>query len=239
MDDTILQIRLHKRQGVEILSSGTTGDPKTVWRSPENLKACNEVAIDVQKITPDSKIYTCTKMDHAGGLLLQTLPAYTLGCDIEISTFNPFTFLKDFQNYTHTFLPPKMCQAVMKTKGFATCGLNGKTIAMGSDPISYAEIKAFVSKGATVIANWGMSEVGPNAINTTFWSMDKVEEFESRSIEGTTLLGDMAYCSVDIRDNELWVKGNISIHGDKWFATNDMVTVNNNGEFYYLGRRAI
>ena len=37
-------------------------------------------------------------LQHAGGLLLQTLPAYTLGCDIKLATFNPFTFLKDFQN---------------------------------------------------------------------------------------------------------------------------------------------
>ena len=118
--------------GCTISSTGTTGDPQQIFRTPENIKACNEIAIDVHKITSKSKIYTCTKLDHAGGLLLQTLPAYTLGCDIKLATFNPFTFLKDFQNYTHTFLPPKMCQAVMKTKGFATCGLNGKTIAMGS-----------------------------------------------------------------------------------------------------------
>jgi len=239
MDDPVLQIKLHKKRGVDIVSSGTTGEPKKVHRSPENLKACNEVAIHVQMLTPDSKIYTCTKMDHAGGLLLQTLPAFTLGCDIEIAKFNPYKFLKEFQNYTHTFLPPKMCQAVMKTKGFTTCDLTGKIIAMGSDPVSYDEIKAFVSKGATVIANWGMSEVGPNAINTTFTSLEQVEDFESRSIEGTTLLGDMTWCSVDIRNNELWIKGNISVHGEKWFATDDMVTVTANGEFYYLGRTAI
>ena len=104
--------------GVEILSSGTTGEKKHILRSPDNLEACNKVAIEVQMITAKSRIYTCTKMDHAGGLLLQTLPAYTLGCDIKITTFNPYQFLTEFQDYTHTFLPPKMCQAVMQTKAF-------------------------------------------------------------------------------------------------------------------------
>ena len=82
-----------------------------------------------------------------------------------------------------------------------------------------------------------MSEVGPCAINTTFTSLDQIEEYRSRSIVGATLLGDKAYCSVDIRDNELYVKGDISVYGNEWFATGDMVSVNHNGEFYYLGRR--
>ena len=98
-------------------------------------------------------------------------------------------------------------------------------------------IESFVSKGATFTTNWGMSEVGPCAINTTFTSMDQVADYKSRSIKGATLLGDQAYCSVDIRDNELYVKGDISVHGNKWFATGDMITVNSNGEFYYLGRK--
>ena len=27
-----------------------------------------------------------------------------------------FSFIKDFETYTHTFLPPAMCEAVIKTK---------------------------------------------------------------------------------------------------------------------------
>ena len=63
------------KNGVKITSSGTTGPQKTIFRTPENLKACNKVAIDSQKLAPSSKVLTVTRMTHAGGLLLQTLPA--------------------------------------------------------------------------------------------------------------------------------------------------------------------
>jgi acyl-CoA synthetase (AMP-forming)/AMP-acid ligase II len=227
IDKDVLQIKLHKRRGVNIVSSGTTGEPKLVHRTPENLKACNKVAIDVQMLTSKSKVLTCTKMDHAGGLLLQTLPAYTLGCDIHITKFNAFRFLKEFQNYTHTFLVPKMCQALMKTKGFATCDLTGKVIAMGSDPIESYEIKAFIDRGAIVIANWGMSEIGPNTINKTFRRDDTIDFTQN-------IMGDTAHCDTKIVDGELYVKGDICVN-DGWLATGDLVEYND-GIYWYYGR---
>ena len=226
-EDELLQVRLYKRRGVNIVSSGTTGEPKLVHRTPENLEACNKVAIEVEMLTSKSKVFTCTKLDHAGGLLLQTLPAYTLGCDIHIAKFNPFTFLKEFQNYTHTFLVPKMCQALMKTKGFATCDLTGKVIAMGSDPIESYEIKAFIDRGAIVVANWGMSEIGPNTINKTF-RRDDIIDFTQN------IMGDTAYCDTKIVDGELHVKGDICAI-DGWLATGDLVE-HNDGIYWYYGR---
>ena len=226
-EDELLQVRLYKRRGVDIVSSGTTGEPKIVHRTPENLEACNKVAIEVEMLTSKSKVFTCTKMDHAGGLLLQTLPAYTLGCDIHVAKFNPYTFLKEFQNYTHTFLVPKMCQAVMKTKGFITCDLTDKVIAMGSEPIASGEIKAFIDRGAIVVANWGMSEIGPNTINKIFRRGDTIDFTEN-------IMGDTAYCDTKIVDGELHVKGDICAI-DGWLATGDLVE-QNDGVYWYYGR---
>ena len=66
-------------KGVYIKSSGTTGESKTIFRTPENLRHCNKSAIDSQKITKNSRIYTVCKMEHAGGMLAQTLPAVSEG----------------------------------------------------------------------------------------------------------------------------------------------------------------
>ncbi len=214
-------------EGCTVISSGTTGEPKQIFRTPENLEACNEVAIEVQQLTSKSKVYTCTRMTHAGGLLLQTLPAFTLGCEITVTPFNAFKFIKEFSNFTHTFLPPQMCDAVMKTKSFAECDLTGKIVCMGSDVIPANHIKAFVEKGATVIANWGMSEVGPNAINKTF--VDDAPEQDG-------VVGDTFYCDTTVGpDGQLYIKGDISIHGNNWFATADVVREENNS-YYYVKR---
>jgi acyl-CoA synthetase (AMP-forming)/AMP-acid ligase II len=222
-------------EGVSITSSGTTGIPKTIHRTPSNLKACIDVAINGQSLTPESKVLTVTRMTHAGGLLLQSLPAFTLGCELTIQAFNAFTFLKDFKNYTHTFLPPAMMTAVMSTKEFKQCDLSGKFIVGGSDPVSWEMIEAFVERGAILQTNWGMSEIGPCVINTTFTSLEQVHAYKKTSIEGLALLGDTFYCDTKIVNGILHVKGDICVF-DGWFNTGDRVVVTTDNHYYYAGR---
>ena len=221
------------KNGVSITSSGTTGIPKEVYRTPENLKACIDVAVSAQKLTQRSRVLTVTRMTHAGGLLTQTLPAYTIGADFEIQQFNAFTFLRDFADYTHTFLTPAHMTALMNTKGFANCDLSDKWILGGSDPVSWEMIEAFVSKGAIVQPNWGMSEIGPITINTIFDSLDKVREYKQR-IDSKTILGDEVYCDTKIVDGILYVKGDLC-YEKGWYKTNDIVDKINN-IFVYKGR---
>ena len=180
--------------GVEISSSGTTGTPKMVLRTPDNLKACIDVAIDAQRITRRSKVLTVTRMTHAGGLLTQTLPAFSIGADFKVQKFNAFTFLKDFADCTHTFLAPAQMTALMNTKGFKDCDLTGKHILGGSDPVTWEMIEAFVSKGAIVQPNWGMSEIGPITINIEFSTIEQVEYVKQRCPDGYTIMGNKYYC---------------------------------------------
>ena len=224
------------KNGVEISSSGTTGPAKTVFRTPDNLQACNDVAIDAQQLTRSSKVLTVTRMTHAGGLLTQTLPAHSIGAEYKIQQFNVYTFLKDFKDYTHTFLAPAQMMALMHTKGFKDCDLTGKRILGGSDPVSWEMIEAFVSKGAIIQPNWGMSEIGPITINIEFDSMDKVQYVKQRSPDDYTIMGDTYYCDWKIVKQELYVKGSTSIY-DEWFATGDNVALDMGRRMYYIGRK--
>jgi acyl-CoA synthetase (AMP-forming)/AMP-acid ligase II len=225
------------KDGTDLNSSGTTGPQKTIFQTPEKLYFANRAAVECQNLTPDSKVFTVCKMAHAGGLLAQTLPAHSIGASVTVTDFNAYSFSREIVKYTHTHLTPGHGRILALTKGFSSLDLTGIHVTCGSDPVPWGMIISFVSKGATFTTNWGMTEVGPCAINTTFTNLDQVEDFRSRSIKGSTLMGHKTYCSVDIRDGELFVKGNISVYGDNWFATGDMVTVNNNGEFYFDGRK--
>ena len=230
--------------GVEISSSGTTGPAKTVFRTPDNLQACIEVACEAQELTKKSKVLTVTRMTHAGGLLTQTLPAYSIGAEFKVQQFNAFTFLKDFANYTHTFLTPAHMKALMKTKGFANCDLTGKRILGGSDSITWELIEAFVSKGATIQPNWGMSEIGPIAINAVFDSMETIKIIKESAEyiihknppSNFTILGNNYYCDWKIIDGELYVKGPTSVYDD-WYATKDLVAIDIYYNMYYFGRK--
>ena len=224
-------------EGVTISSSGTTGPAKDIFRDPQNLKEANKVAVEAQRISTTSKILTVTRMTHAGGLLAQTLPAYSIGAEVTVfKKFNPFTFLKNFQHYTHTFLAPAQMTALMNTKGFKDCDLTGKRILGGSDPVTWDMIEAFVDKGAIVQPNWGMSEIGPITINIEFATMEQVAYVKQRCPDDYTVMGNRYYCDWKIVDHELYVKGPTCVYDD-WFATGDIVALDMGRRMYYLGRK--
>mgnify|MGYP001329227515 CR=1 FL=1 len=220
-------------EGVYVKSSGTTGQQKHIFRTPENLKACNKIAIDSQQITSKSKIYTVCKMEHAGGLLAQTLPAFSIGADVTIEDFNAYKFVKEINKYTHTHLAPGHAKAIIKTKGFKNLNLKGIWITCGSSPVEWHIIESFVKQGATFMANWGMSEIGPLTINKIFYDLDQIQEVKCKE----TILGDIYYCEWKIEDNKLFVKGDICVYDD-WFNTQDFVKLNENSPsvMYYVGR---
>lgn len=220
--------------GITLHSSGTTNQPTPYFQSPEKIKIANEIACLRQQISKSSKVYTCCKLSHAGGLLAQTVPALEIGAQVDIEDFNAYKFVKKITNYTHTHITPLHAKAIMMTKGFRQLDLTGVWITCGADPIAWDIIESFVDKGAKFLANWGMSEVGPIAINTLFDSMEKVMYYKSLCPDNATILGDVASCDTKLVNGELFVRGKISMYDD-WYATKDKV-VSKQAVFFYQGR---
>jgi len=223
--------------GITITSSGTSGPVKSFFQSPEKLKHANHVALASQGITKDSKVYTCCKTTHAGGLLAQTLPALSIGATVDVVNFNAYDFVRDVKNYTHTHITPKHAQAIMLTKGFKDLDLSGVWITCGADPVTWDIIEAFVLRGAVFMTNWGMSEIGPVAINKVFSDIETVREFKESAPDNSTILGDAKYCEYKVVDNELYVRGDTCIFDD-WYATKDTVVVQND-TLFYTGRKNV
>jgi acyl-CoA synthetase (AMP-forming)/AMP-acid ligase II len=223
-------------EGTYLKSSGTSGDPKEFFQSPQKLLAASQIAIKVQGITSSSKIYTCCKITHAGGLLAQTLPGLIVGATVNVEVFNAYEFVKQITQYTHSHITPLHAKAIMLTKNFQNLNLTGVTITCGADPVTWDIIESFVEKGCTFIVNWGMSEIGPMAINSTFTSIEQVLEEKRNAPSNSTILGSNSYCDFKIIDNELYVRGDICIYDD-WYATGDTVIQNSNGTLYYTGRK--
>jgi len=222
-------------KGFTLTSSGTSGAPKSIFQTPEKLAAANRIAIEAQRITPDSRVLTVCRMTHAGGALAQTLPALSIGAHVDIVPFNAFSFLRNVAGYTHTHLTPAHCELVMQTRSFPKADLAGLFVACGSDRVSFEMIEAFVARGAVFMCNWGMTEIGPITINTVFDSLNKVVEYHVQAIAGASLLGDRFYCETKVEDGVLSVRGDCCVYKD-WFCTGDQVVVNEHGAMYYLGR---
>lgn len=230
----MLDIQNILSKGTTISSSGTSGSPKEYFQKPSKLREANRVALIAQNINSKSRIYTCCKTTHAGGLLAQTVPALSIGAHVDIVKFSAYDFVKDIKNYTHSHITPLHAKAIMLTKGFSNLDLSGVWITCGADPVQWDIIEAFVQRGATFMSNWGMSEIGPIAINTVFDSIDKVNFYKSLAPDSATILGNTFWCDYKIENSELIVKGDICIHDD-WYATKDKV-VNVNGILFYTGR---
>ena len=223
------------KNGIELSTSGTTGSKKKIFQSPYKLKSANEVARDCQKISSKSKIYTVCKMEHAGGLLAQTLPAFEIGASVDIEKFNAYNFCKKIKNYTHTHLTPDHAKAIKLTKSFKNLDLSGVWITCGSEPVDWELITKFVEKGCIFMVNWGMTEIGPCAINTVFKNIETVFNYKSKAIKGT-LMGDNVYCDTKIENETLHVRGNISVYANEWFDTKDIVKKNIYNHYYIQGR---
>lgn len=224
--------------GVTIYSSGTSGPPKAIWQSPEKIKANNKAAIKSQNITPDSKIYTCLNLKKAGGLFAQTIPALSVGASVDLEQFDPYRYVKVADKYTHTHLTPKQAKGVMATKGFKQLDLTNKTFLIGSEPVTFDIIDAFIDKGATVICIWGMTEIGVNAIMHRIYNKLDIEFLKKIAPKKTTILGNIFNCEYKIdKDNCLWVKGSNSVYNN-WFNTKDTV-IEDNGYLWYTGRYGI
>ena len=233
-DDTNWQAALVN--GFELQSSGTTGEPKRIFQSPAKLQAANKVAVEAQNITADSRILTVCRMTHAGGLLAQTMPAWSVAAHVEIKPFNAFTFSRDIKGFTHTHLTPMHCTLLMQTKNFHSLELDGVFVACGSDNVTFEIIQAFVERGAVFMCNWGMTEIGPVTINTVFDTLQKVKQYREQAPSEGSLLGDRYFCDYRIIDDELWVRGDVCVYHD-WYNTHDLVMLNEQGALYHLGRR--
>lgn len=223
------------KNGVVIHTSGTSGKPKSLYQNQEKIAHDAKKACISQDITPESYIYSCLNPEKAGGLFAQTIPALTVGANVDLVRFNPYDYVREVTNYSHSHLTPKQALGVMKVKGFKKLDLTDHIFMCGSEPVTYDIIEAFIEQGATVMLIWGMSEVGPNAIMHTFNNMDEVYAMKEITPPNSTPLGNEFNIQWKIVDTNLHVRGGSSIYKYQWFNTLDQV-IESSGSLFYTGR---
>ncbi len=217
-------------EGLFLKTSGSTGPAKMVFQSSNKIKSANSVAREVQKIDSNSKILTVCSLNHAGGLLAQTLPGLEIGASVVIQSFNAFRWVDQIKMFSHTHLTPQHIELLRKTKSWGQLDLSHVRITCGSDVVTIAMIEESIDQGAIFTVNWGMTEIGPCAINKTFYPGDIIP-----TLHGGSIMGSDIFCDYKIVENQLLVMGDICVY-DGWFNTNDLVHFDGQN-FFFIGRK--
>ena len=82
-------------------------------------------------------------------------------------------FVKKLKTLLTAHIHQIMEKLLCLTKSFKNLNLNGIWITCGSEPVEWDLIINFVKKGCKFMVNWGMTEIGPCAINTLFKILKK------------------------------------------------------------------
>jgi long-subunit acyl-CoA synthetase (AMP-forming) len=219
-------------EGRITFSSGTTNTSKKIWHSKDKLNLTSEIYKKTHNLDATSSILNFLPLTHIGGLALDLAGRY-VGAKVTNIKFNPFNFLNELETYSHTMLPDSSITVLRKTKGFNDYDFSGKFIHCGTEPHNVENILSLVERGAKVFCNWGMTEIGPICVHTTFepYETQKVKEYFWPGY----LLGDNFEIEWKIEDGELVVRSETSIYRD-WFYTGDIVKYEN-GTLYYIKRR--
>lgn len=254
---------LFERSGVDgsspfiiCYTSGTTGRPKGAVLTQENMywNAVNNVL--ALGLSWKDKSLTLLPLFHIGGIGLFALPTLFAGGGVIVpNRFDPDKALRMIEQYGATIVMgvPTIHDLLRKSPNFAKTDLSSvRWFYTGGAPCPHELIKAFLDKGLTFAQGFGMTEASPTVFMTP-------HEDYSRKLG--SIGKPVMFCDIRVVDDngcdvptgevgELWIKGGNIMQGywnmpeataaairDGWLATGDLVTQDDEGFVYIVGRK--
>ncbi|MEC5317569.1 AMP-binding protein [Brenneria populi subsp. brevivirga] len=247
------------RLSLLLFTSGTSGKPKGVMLTEDNLL---QTAINFgvcARVAPDSSFLCEAPMFHVIGLVTNVRPALTFGASIQVSEgFEPertLGWLSDPQlGISHYVGVPQMIEALRSQPHFDPAPLRRLTaLIAGGAPHAPEAIAAWLDDGVAMASGFGMSEAG-----TVFGTSVDREAIRAR-LGSVGLPGPSVQARVvDIegRDCPPGAPGELRLRGpnlfigywqdseasarafdaDGWFATGDVVRRDEEGFFWIVDR---
>jgi acyl-coenzyme A synthetase/AMP-(fatty) acid ligase len=222
-------------EGLILNSTGTTGPSKRIYQSPAKLLANIKNEIQIFKIDKNSCILNCSPLTHITAYYV-TLPGLFVGAKVIQKEMDYSEYLDFLINsntpVTHTVVPPLKLKEIMSDSRFESIKLKNTYVIFGKNFVTKEDVRAWIKKGAWVITNWGMSEIGPLCCYSIFKTEEDLDNIWK--LEDKVCMGNNLTIEAKIVNGEWVVRGETSIYKD-WFFTNDKM-MEHEGTFYYLGR---
>lgn len=235
------EVRGGGRPAVVVFTSGSTGAPRGIALSMNNLRGSIEGATSRLGLGPGDLWYASLSPAHVGGLLLLLRSAAT-GCRIRIApTFSPeeVSGAIDREGITHLSLVPTQLHQLLEVRGSRAVPDTLRAVLLGGAAAPVGLVRRALELGIPVHPTWGMTETTSQAATGT-------PELARRKpgVVGPPLPG------VEVRigaEGEVEVRGPtvaLGVLGEAgplagdggWFRTGDVGEIDDEGDLRITGR---
>lgn len=146
-----------------LFTSGSTKEPKQVTH--KNMLPYIQASLDETKLTADDVVLDVFPSNVIAHYTITSQPALAAGAHLISANFDPYTYIRLFNEYRPTFIAliPKHYEILSKTKGWDNLDMSCvRYMVTGSSSITQDMINAFRNRGVKTVANWyGMTEMPP------------------------------------------------------------------------------
>ncbi len=254
---TIVSLEAHDT-AVIMYTSGTTGKPKGVMLTHQNIAATAEIWSASMNMSSKDKMFICTPLFHCAGLHVFAMPMFYQGGTVVIEeVFSPTKTLAQIAatGATIFFGVPSMYTIILNTPGFKEHSLNHlRLLCYGAAPMPYELVKQVKEAFPNVkVQNlYGQTENSPAA--TSLLDMDALTKIGSVGKP----LAQTEVCVVDSEGKsvpagevgEICVKGPQVMKGylrnpeetartirDGWLYSGDLGRFDDEGYLYIVDRK--
>lgn len=242
-----------------LYTSGTTGQPKGVELTHENILLDAKITGDVMEVTSDDRYYVPLPLFHSFGLVLGTLTPIYFACSVVLQeVFDPKDGLSLIERHgcTMNFGVPAMFISELEEledSGYDTSSL--RSGMMGGAPCPIEVVKDTIDEmGCNVCIGYGITETSPLITLTRF---DDPPEIRAESVGKPLPKVDVKIVDDDREELPPGEIGDIAVKGfnvmkkyynkpeeteevlddEGWYYTSDLGKIDEDGYVYVTGRK--
>lgn len=227
-------------------TSGSTGDPKYIFKTESSIYLNCEHSGKIQEIGEQSHILNMLPLSHVGGLCLQVLPGLLKRSNISFANRWSNNFFFSISNYfSHTTLVPSQLTQIIRMEKIrkSDCWLNSlDRVITGSTRVENYIIDWAKTKSVPLVGVYGSTEIGPLALlNSNYLLGSPKETCIGRPVEGVEakIVNDILFLrghGAGLKVLERKELKHLAIE-DNWISTGDIVRFNQEDQnYYYSGR---